>query len=171
MARNFGGTGSSSGPKWAEANVRIGCCRRSKTNSLKPITTRKPSRRPRCPAKFHRVGIDRISRARSSFPPKGGQPRVTLGPRRGRLPHSDRDSSIASPDSAKRIPPRFRDASSVYDLLGPQEFTETRNRLSDLRRNIFPARRPGLRMDRIDVELPGPSVHLRVHPADEPVTP
>src|SRR5438093_981038 len=35
----------------------------------------------------------------------------------------------------------------------------------------LPARRPGLRMDRIDMELLGPSVHPRVHAAEEPVPP
>src|SRR5437879_13701440 len=29
------------------------------TNSLKQITTPKPSRHPRCPARFHGVGVDR----------------------------------------------------------------------------------------------------------------
>src|SRR5438046_9096105 len=40
-------------------SVRIGYCRRSMTNSLKQITTPKPSRHPHCPARFHGVGVDR----------------------------------------------------------------------------------------------------------------
>src|SRR5437879_12309759 len=40
--------------------VRTGSCRRFRTNSLKQITTPKPSRHPRCPARFHGVGADRF---------------------------------------------------------------------------------------------------------------
>src|SRR5437016_12074722 len=35
------------------------------TNSLKQITTPKPSRHPRCPARFHGVGVDRSPFVRS----------------------------------------------------------------------------------------------------------
>src|SRR5205823_12534235 len=63
MARNFGESGRSSEPGWEGASARIGSCRRCKMNSPKPIMTRRPSRLPRCPARFHDVHVDRFALA------------------------------------------------------------------------------------------------------------
>src|SRR2546428_4390511 len=58
LARNFEENGQSSEPEWERDLVRIGSCRRSMTNSRKPATTLKPSRPPRCPARFHGAGLE-----------------------------------------------------------------------------------------------------------------
>jgi len=50
--------GRSYEPRWDRENVRTGFCRRVLTNSLRQITTLKPSRHPRCPARFHGVEVD-----------------------------------------------------------------------------------------------------------------
>src|SRR5437870_1899035 len=69
MARSSGDNGRSLEPEWAMESVRIGSCRRSMTNSLKQITTPRPSRHPLCPAKFHGLGVDRSPRRSvGSFP-------------------------------------------------------------------------------------------------------
>src|SRR5437867_2870379 len=65
-ARSSGDNGPSLEPEWAMERVRIGSCRRSMTNSLKQITTPRPSRHPLCPAKFHGLGVDRSPVVRSA---------------------------------------------------------------------------------------------------------
>src|SRR2546430_5687626 len=69
MARSSGDNGPSLEPEWAMESVRIGSCRRSVTNSLKQITTPRPSRHLRCPAKFHGLAVDRSPVVRSAHSP------------------------------------------------------------------------------------------------------
>src|SRR6266508_2957542 len=45
--------GQSYGREWERENVRIGCCRRRNTHPLKQLLILKPSRHPRCLARFH----------------------------------------------------------------------------------------------------------------------
>ncbi len=68
LAENSEDNGRLYGREWERENVRIGSCRRRKTNSLRRAMTLRPSRRPRCPARFHGVRVDRSPFVISSFP-------------------------------------------------------------------------------------------------------